>query len=121
NRSFLALTITLPLIGGICFSVGAKRIQRFTLLKAVRFRSAWQAWRVDRARRTQTTHEFTAASFAKNGELLEEQQPAVDATALGVYMHGYTRGQVMPQKLEPHHSVYEYCKDVLQQWIAAGV
>jgi hypothetical protein len=119
--SFILLAITLPVIGGICFSVGWKRIQRFGQLWTARIMSGWRAWRIDRERERQEVNKADAAFLHAEFERLEKRNAEVDLTALGVYMHGYARGFATPQRLEPHRSVYAHCKDVLQQWIAAGV
>jgi len=121
NRSFITLAITLPLIGGICFSVGSKRVQRFVQLWMARLRAAWQGWRADREREGRIVQESESAFLGQELQRLATREGDVDLTALSVYLHGYTRGLTMPQKLEPHRSLYSHCKDVLQQWIAAGV
>lgn len=121
NRSFIALAITLPLIGGICFSVGWKRIQRFGQLWMARVLSIWRGWRIDRLREKHGISASEATFLGQQIERATTREASVDPTALSIYMHGYWRGFTMPQKLEPHRSLYVHCKDVLQQWIAAGV
>ncbi len=121
SRSFIALALTLPLIGGICFSVGSKRVQRFFQLQMARVRAVWRHWLFDLRQRKQVACAADAAFLSEEIALLERRRSEVAPTALDVYLHGYTRGLTMPQKLEPHRSLYAHCKDVLQQWIAAGV
>jgi len=121
NRSFIALAITLPLIGGICFSVGAKRVQRFLQLWTARVRCAWRGFGIDRDRKNQAVQKSSSEFLAQELRRLSSQADEIDVTALRVYLHGYSRGYAMPQKLEPNRSLYEHCKAILQRWIATGV
>jgi hypothetical protein len=121
NRSFIALAITLPLIGGICFSVGAKRVQRFLQLWTARVRCAWQGVGIDRDRKNQAVQKSSAEFLTQELKRLDSDGHEIDVTALRVYLHGYSRGYAMPQKLEPNRSLYEHCKAILQRWIATGV
>jgi hypothetical protein len=121
SRSFIALAITLPLIGGICFSVGAKRVQRVLQLWTARVRCMWRGLRIDRDRKNQAVQKSSSEFLAQELQRLSSHGDEIDVTALRVYLHGYSRGYAMPQKLEPNRNLYDHCKAILQRWIATGV
>jgi hypothetical protein len=119
--SFIALTLLFPIAGGICFSVGWRKLIRF-----LRFRSVSKAL-------------MQAESEYKNEELLYERVSGAlesleakrkrenDDYKIGdaygdmlerLYMHGYERGRNVPETADAGASLYDRCEKAVNKLLA---
>lgn len=119
--SFIALTLLFPISGGICFSVGWRK-----LIRCLRFRSVEKALK-------------RAESDYRGEELLSEQARGAlasleakrarenaayasgDAYAdmlVGIYLHGYERGRNVPETVDAGASLYERCEKAVNKLLA---
>ncbi len=117
NLSFVLLTLTLPLIGGVCASAGWSRLQnarRYTALdreRRILREVADQAAQSD----SRTAAEFKKFQRAVAGAEQSSTQAATAAFTL--YMDGYRQGFAVPETIHSGRQMHERVLFVLKQWL----
>lgn len=122
QATFIFLTLALPIAGGLCFSVGWRRLERaknyyFTLL-----RLRWLEWRFERA----------TLAFSEQAQLVRSLTPILEGDAIelakaetalrkSLYLHGYQRGQNVPETLVEGATLYGVCERALKRVLARKV
>lgn len=116
--SFICLTVTLPLLGGICASTGYSRVEANR-----RYRTLAH----ERDRLRPLADEAANAFAAAKGKLKQattqraNTQVAVDdaaASAYALYQHGFLRGFAVPETLYEGKRLHERVKMTIQRWLA---
>jgi hypothetical protein len=119
--SFIALTLLFPIAGGICFSVGWRKLIRF-----VRFRSVSKALgraeseykdeelRYERARGTLSSLE---AKRRRDNDAYQSGDSYADML-VQLYMHGYERGRNVPETADAGASLYDRCERAVNRLLA---
>ncbi|PYQ29618.1 MAG: hypothetical protein DMF56_11685 [Acidobacteria bacterium] len=107
-RSFILLTLTLPIIGGICASVGWSRIE-----SVVRYRTLKSTWEKSQMAADELNHESLAADAnlrsLENDAKAARQVPAEDVAAAAEYLYeqGFTRGRLVPETIHNGRRLHE--------------
>lgn len=119
--SFITLTLLFPIAGGICFSVGWRKLIRF-----IRFHSVDRAYK--KAESTYRNEELLCEQARGRLESLEarrgrenEAYASGDAYAdmsVGIYRHGYERGRNVPETLDANASLYDRCEKAANRLLA---
>jgi len=117
--SFVLLTLTLPIIGGICASAGWSRLQ-----------NAWSRGALARVRRRVRKalddavwyEQDAAATVRSRAAELEAVRtasiaPTVDA-ALGLYEDGFMRGFLVPETIHNGRRFHERVEFAIGRWLA---
>jgi hypothetical protein len=120
--TFISLTLVLPLAGGICFSAGWRRVERakhyyFTLL-----RLQWLEWR----------HGWMTSACSENAQQVDSLRQILDHGAddlansvadlrRNLYLHGYRRGQNVPETLDAGSTLYGFCERTLKRALARRI
>lgn len=115
--TFIALTLLLPLVGGICFFDGWERVTNWWQYAGARF-ARWRAERATKAglRRVGRLGRQAAVLDASLTSLVDQFARMVEA-ALGVYRHGYLRGAMTPDLVDTSTGWYERCSRILARRI----
>jgi len=119
GMAFVLLTLTLPIIGGICASAGWARLQ-----------NAWARYALRRARRgirrvLDELARIEQLAFAARRTALDEMQAArgvstgaaVDA-ALTLYEDGFMRGFLVPETIHNGRRFHERVEFAIGRWLA---
>jgi len=108
GTSFILLTLTLPIIGGICASVGWSRIQnvlRYAVLKRSRARSLKAA---DAANRERLLAEANFQSVEYEADAARKvTAEAVARAAEHLYRQGFIRGRLVPETIHNGRRLHE--------------
>lgn len=114
QATFIALTIMLPLIGGICFSAGWNEF-RFFLAERKKSRL--------HVKLDLYSKEYNKLFFrikAKREIIQREEEKFGTEKILvdlyqSIYEHGYARGENVPETLDENASLYKRCEKVLER------
>jgi hypothetical protein len=113
TASFIALTLLLPIVGGICFSEGWRRLENakhYNFTKAARWLAERQYERMH-AQYQQDAQELAALEAKQEREdtnmLLRDSMTNLQ---LSLYRHGYSRGQNVPETIYANESLYSRCE-----------
>jgi len=119
--SFIALTLLFPIAGGICFSVGWRK-----LVKRLRFRSVARA-----LKKVEQIYGAEALRYEQVRGTLESQEAKRrrenDAYARGddyaemlvsLYKHGYARGRNVPETIDAGAGLYIRCEKAVAKLLA---
>jgi hypothetical protein len=119
--SFIALTLLFPIAGGICFSVGWRKLIRF-----LRFRSVSKALR--RAESEYKDEELRYERVSGALESLEAKRKrendayqhgdAYGDMLVRLYMHGYERGRNVPETADAGAGLYDRCEKAVNKLLA---
>lgn len=120
--TFICLTLTFPLAGGLCFSAGWRRLERARHFYFTRMR----------LRRVEQRHDAIAAEFNEQSELVKSLEEALDREGedltssrvelrRNLYLHGYYRGRNVPETLDAGESLYGFCQRALRRALARKV
>jgi cytochrome c biogenesis protein CcdA len=120
NLSFVLLTLTLPLIGGICASAGWSRLQnsrRLATMTAdrVKFRKE--------ADETAETNSSTVAEVKRLNAALTAAEPSstqAAEAAYALYLDGYRQGFAVPETLHNGRHMHERVQFILKQWLGVA-
>jgi hypothetical protein len=113
---FILLTLLFPVVGGVCFAVGARRFYRARLFREVRGEFESTRKELERAAIERGEIEYVLKAQAEELERKQRQNAARDKQAefrKGVYLHGYERGSRMRRTLEEGESLYERCESLV--------
>jgi hypothetical protein len=119
--SFVALTLLFPIAGGICFSVGWRKLIRF-----LRFRSVSQVlgraeseYKEDELRyeRTRGALESLEAKRTREQDAYRSGDDYADVL-VRLYMHGYERGRNVPETVDASASLYDRCEKAVNKLLA---
>lgn len=119
--SFIALTLLFPITGGICFSVGWRKIIKYWGLRQVgkelaALESAFRAESLGyeearsalEAREAQLARELSSYSTADDyAEML-----------VNLYRHGYMRGLNVPETIDAGDDLYQRCEKAVARLLA---
>lgn len=119
--SFILLTLLFPIAGGICFSVGWRKLVR-----------RWRVWIVERAlRKAERLYESAATRYEQARGALESQEAkrrrdnerhdGGDSYAemlVSLYRHGYARGRNVPETVDAGASLYNRCEKAVTKLLA---
>jgi hypothetical protein len=122
TATFIFLTLTFPIAGGLCFSAGWRRIERAKHYYLTLFR----LWRLERKHNREFA-EYSDALGAMNS--LEytldsgSDQAAVSMAELrrNLYRHGYYRGRDVPETLDAADTLYVRCERALDRMLSRKI
>jgi hypothetical protein len=117
NLSFILLTLTLPLIGGICASAGWSRIQnsrRLSVVTADRMRFRKEA---DDAAETASVAEAKMKSLQVEVANADSSSTKAAYAAFALYLDGYHEGYVVPETIHSGRRLHDRVQFVLKQWL----
>jgi len=120
NLSFVLLTLTLPLIGGICASAGWSRMQnahRLSTLSADRIRFRKEA---DETAETDSTAQAELKRLKTALESTETSGDNAAVAAYALYLDGYRQGFAVPETLHNGRHMHERVQFILQQWLGVA-
>ena len=120
-QTFIALTILLPVVGGVCFSASGAR-----------FRNAKQYWLafLDYKKAENERDRLVLQIAKEQGDVTQLTQrlqelksdpdylTAIVDFKLGVYQHGYARGRTIPETVESGASLYERCESAISKLLS---
>jgi hypothetical protein len=119
--SFIMLTLLFPITGGICFSVGWRK-----LIKVLNLRRTKKA-----SEKTEKDYEAQSLRYEQARGTLEGQtkrlarETAAYASAddyaemlVSLYRHGYMRGLNVPETMDAGASLYERCEKAVARLLA---
>lgn len=118
NLSFICLTVTLPLLGGICASAGWSRLQnatRFAKIEKERLAARETFDKVDEEFQDADAKEKIARYESLHAGDLRE---AAAKAAYAVYQHGVTRGFAVPETLYNKRRLHERVMFSFKRWLA---
>lgn len=121
TQTFIALTLLLPVVGGVCFSASGSKL-----------RNAKQYWfaLLDYKKLEIESDRLSLSLKKEEGDLqgLREKlkEITIDPDRLkcltdlkfGLYLHGYARGRTAPETLEEGASLYERCEKAVTKLLA---
>ncbi len=118
NLSFVLLTLTLPLIGGICASAGWSRLQNSRRLASLttdrtRFRKE-----SDDAAEIGSTAEADVQRLAAAFGAADKSSSKAAEAAYALYLDGYRQGFAVPETIHSGRHLHERVQFVLKQWMA---
>ncbi|MBV8516185.1 MAG: hypothetical protein JO197_02170 [Acidobacteria bacterium] len=116
GMSFVLLTLTLPIIGGICASVGWSRIQNINRYRVLRkscreTRSAADELMAE-ARKTEALVKSAENEAAAAAQL---DAGRVEAVAMSLYEQGFLRGVLVPETLHDGRRLHERIQVALKR------
>jgi hypothetical protein len=119
--SFIALTLLFPIIGGVCFSVGWRK-----LVKVRRLRRAGKEMAM-----AEIAFDAGLARYEQARGALESQIKGLErdlttyATAddyaemlVNLYRHGYSRGRNVPETIDAGASLYDRCEKAVARLLS---
>ena len=121
TQTFIALTLLLPVVGGVCFSASGIRLRN-----AKQCRLAFSDYKKIEAE----CDMLSLRSKKEEGELqglrdklkIIEKDPdrlkSREALKLSLYLHGYARGRTVPETLEEGASLYDRCEKTVIKLLA---
>lgn len=113
---FILLTLLFPVVGGVCFAVGARRLYRASLFKEVRKEFDSKQKELERAVFEREELEYVLKAQVEELEQKRQQNAEREKQAQfrkHVYLHGYERGSRMRRTLEEGESLYERCESLV--------
>jgi hypothetical protein len=121
TASFILLTLLFPIAGGICFSIGWRK-----LVKRLRFWSVWMA-----LKKAEWLYGPEALRYEQARGALEsleakrrrdnEAHAGGDSYAemlVSLYRHGYARGRNVPETVDAGASLYKRCEKAVAKMLA---
>jgi hypothetical protein len=128
EMAFISLTLMFPVAGGICFSAGWRRLEKTTPFFAPKVRLWVTGLKRGRAeRRYEKFYQRLADAEAEFNTLsakLEREKSIykkgelVQSLRMNLYLHGYQRGQTVPDTVDAGLSLYERCRKSLNKILA---
>jgi len=120
--TFIFLTLVFPIAGGLCFSAGWRRLERAKHYYSTLLRLRWlerQYRKVDAARSqwAERVNELEQL-LEPDGVLLAD---SVAELRRSLYLHGYQRGQSVPETLDAGETLYGLCDRTLKRVLAKKV
>jgi hypothetical protein len=119
--SFILLTLLFPIVGGICFAVGWRK-----LIKLRQYRRLAGELEACEARYDAESARYEAergglAALEKRLRRELDEYGTSDAYAelqVGLYRHGYMRGRNVPETIDANASLYERCETSVAKLLA---
>jgi hypothetical protein len=119
--SFIALTLLFPVVGGICFSVGWRK-----LVKSYHHRKLGKEYRqvdeqYDRALLAHGEAEGAREALEQKLARAVQEYATGDAYAearVSLYRHGYMRGRNVPETIDAGESLYNRCENSVAKLLA---
>ncbi|HEY6186609.1 MAG TPA: hypothetical protein VIW80_02940 [Pyrinomonadaceae bacterium] len=112
--SFIALTLLFPIVGGICFSVGWRKVVKYWHYRRVKKELSV----LEQEYKTETSElrrisETLSAQEKKLARMLEEYADGDEwaEMQISIYRHGYMRGRNVPETIDSGASLYERCEN----------
>jgi hypothetical protein len=129
--AFISLTLLFPIVGGVCFSAGWRRLEKTSPYlgpKLKYYNTKYALWRMER-RHDKVYQQFTSAEEevkALRAKLERERtiyrkEDLLAELKKNVYRHGYERGQAVPETIDAGLSLYERCQKALHKMVAKDV
>ena len=117
--TYTLLAIALPTIGGICFSLGQKRLQNWWELTTTRLQIVRNRRVVTKAARRVAAH--TAQSVSLSDAIKRELEAAdTESVPEKMYTHAHKRGARSFERPDSQ-SLHDRCMALVYRAIAAGV
>lgn len=121
SGSFIMLTLLFPVAGGICFSVGWRKLIRYLRFRSVNrtLRAAESEYKSEELRCEQARGALASLEAKRARE--NAAYAGGDAYAdmlVGLYMHGYERGRNVPETVDAGASLYERCEKAVNKLLA---
>lgn len=123
SLTFIGLTLMFPVIGGVCFSAGWRRLEKakqYYLMK-------WSLWRLEtKCERLQNNLMRAQSDMARveqslNQEELGSTSEATRLLNLNLYKHGYLRGYTLPETLHTDLGLYQQARRVIEKFLAGNL
>jgi hypothetical protein len=119
--SFVALTLLFPIAGGICFSVGWRKLIRFHRFRKVEevLGKVESEYREEELRyeRTRGALESLEAKRTREQDAYQNGDAYTDML-VRLYMHGYERGRNVPETVDASASLYDRCEKAVNKLLA---
>ncbi|HJQ31436.1 MAG TPA: hypothetical protein VJ866_04640 [Pyrinomonadaceae bacterium] len=119
--SFIALTLLFPIAGGICFSVGWRKLIRFLRFHSV----SWTLWRAESEYKQEELRyeRVRGALESLEAKRTRENDDYQNGDAYGdmfvrLYLHGYERGRNVPETADAGASLYDRCEKAVNKLLA---
>ncbi|MDX6612509.1 MAG: hypothetical protein QOD75_1695 [Blastocatellia bacterium] len=120
-QTFIALTLLLPIVGGVCFSASGSKLRNakqywFALLDYKKLEIE-----CDKLSLSLKKEEGDLQGLRENLKQILGDPDRLKSRAelkLGLYLHGYARGQTVPETLEEGASLYERCEKTVTKLLA---
>src|ERR1043165_9780538 len=125
--TFTLLTLMFPIVGGVCFSAGSRRLadgcrrlKRIGHYFRVWLSVTWTEWKYQRRQKKFARGE---GELGRLQELLKQEQDDATNNAskqllLNLYRHGYMRGRTLPETLHVEAQLYPQAKRVVEKFMA---
>lgn len=112
---FILLTLLFPIVGGICFSLGTRRLYNARLYKEVKKEFASTREELQRAIGVKKQLDDTLKIQREELEQMKENDELKRMIDIrrNIYLHGYERGSRMRQTLNEGESLYERCESLV--------
>lgn len=120
--TFILLTLTFPIAGGLCFSAGWRRLERAKHYLLTLLRLELLQWRHSSltAKHSQSLEQVRSLEYA-----LEHEGDALAVSRAdlrrNIYRHGYNRGRNVPETLDAAETLYDRCERTLTRVLARKV
>jgi hypothetical protein len=119
--TFVALTLLIPVVGGICFSASGSRFRHAKQFNALR--DELRELEGKYAQQVTALHRHREEYEAETKALAEEQaNPSGESLAklrVNLYRHGYERGRHAPAPPEEIPSLYDWCWAAVSKLLAS--
>lgn len=120
HRAFVCLTLTLPILGGICASAGWSRLQNVLRLREVH-RERIDARNADDALETEYRQAERKLRVAWNLlERVDDLTAASAAAAYDLYVKGFVRGLAVPETIHGNRRLHERIGITFERWMAVA-
>jgi CRISPR/Cas system CSM-associated protein Csm2 small subunit len=115
------LTLLFPVAGGICFSVGWRKLIRYLRFRSVdgALKAAESEFKSEELSCEQVRAALAGLEARRAREIAEYASGDAYADMLvGLYLHGYERGRNVPETVDAGASLYERCEKALNKLLA---
>lgn len=118
GMSFILLTLTLPIIGGICASVGWNRIQNTNRYRVLKNNRRELRATADELADTQRSAEAVVRTIENEVASVRQLDPEMVAqAALDLYEQGFVRGRLVPETVHNGRRLHERAQFVVKRFL----